>query len=170
MSERRSPPDNWPMNRSKRAGVWLLVAVLYVVAMAGLTATNRDNWRWLRHGRVVDAVIVGEGDKYEDGQDYDIRYRDGRVAQIALTEDFDVGDTVTVWVHPDDPSRVAIRSSLQVEIVLGFAITAALYAAPPIALTIAIARRRRRPRGDRSWRPPVRRSRTVARWIDGVVA
>ena len=169
MSELRSAPDNVAMNRSKRTVVWLLAPVLYVGAIAGLTESNRDNVRWLRHGREVDAVIVREGHKYEDGQAYDVRYRGGPVAEIDLTEDLDVGDTVTVLVHPADPTRVATRSFLQGEIALGIVITAALYAAPVIALIVAIVRRRRRTRGDRPLEPDAGGSGTLASWIEAAV-
>jgi hypothetical protein len=116
----------------------------YVGAVVGLAASVRDNWRWLREGQQVDAVVVDSAD--DDW--YTVEYHGTVIAEGDMWGgEWEAGDSIRVFVHPDDPSRVRNSSSLWLELLLGVPITAAVVVgAPPIVYWLIWKRRRREPR------------------------
>jgi hypothetical protein len=115
----------------------------YVGAAVGLPASVRDNWRWLRDGQQVDAVVV---DRADDDW-YTVEYHGTVLAEGDMWGgEWRKGDRIRVLVHPDDPSSVRNNSSLYLELLLGVSITAAvLVAAPPIVYWLIWKRRPRQP-------------------------
>jgi hypothetical protein len=110
---------------------WSVVAALcYVGAVVGLAASVRDNWRWLREGQQVDAVVV---DRADDDW-YTVEYHGTVIVEGDMWGgEWETGDSIRVFVHPDDPSRVRNSSSLWLELLLGVPITAGVVVgAPPI--------------------------------------
>jgi hypothetical protein len=134
------------MGRGTRFAISAGAAFFYVLVLNALGQKLVHDWQWVHEGEEVRALIVDKGDAAGSEQrEYTVRYGDGITAYGVLSDEFDVGDTLTVQVRPGDPFEVRTHQDVWMEVILGAPLTAALVVGAPPILYWVIWKRRPKP-------------------------